>query len=220
MGAVTDLAPGKAGELLADWLQALHAAGCDHPAATEQGALLLQRWNEPRRRYHDLVHLSAVLDALDLLCPSGVEVTVRLAAWFHDAVYEARPGADEEASAVLAEQVLDQLGAPVAAVAEVARLVRLTATHDPAVDDLAGALLVDADLAVLAGSPADYARYTEAIRQEYVHVPDPVFRIGRAAVLRALLDKPFLYRTSAGRDRFETAARANVCAEIAGLETG
>lgn len=85
-------------------------------------------------------------------------------------------------------------GAASATVAEVARLVRLTATHDPrpAVD--AGALLCDADLAILAADPAGYDTYAAAVRWEYAHLPNEVFRAGRAAVLRSLLGRPALYR--------------------------
>lgn len=49
---------------------------------------LLTRWQEPQRHYHTLAHLTAVLDHVDVLeeCAADPDV-VRLAAWFHDAVY-------------------------------------------------------------------------------------------------------------------------------------
>ena len=102
-----------------------------------------------------------------------------------------------------------------AQVAEVARLVRLTGTHDPGPGDRNGEVLCDADLAVLAGAPADYARYAAAVREEYAFVPDDAFRDGRAAVLRQLLDLPRLFRTPHGRDRWEPAARHNLRSELA-----
>jgi predicted metal-dependent HD superfamily phosphohydrolase len=58
------------------------------------------------------------------------------------------------------------------------------------------------------------------VRQEYAHVPDDLFRAGRAAVLAALLAAPALFRTAAGRRRWEHAARANVEAELAQLRVG
>ncbi|MGW4324583.1 hypothetical protein ACWEKR_01685 [Nocardia sp. NPDC004573] len=36
--------------------------------------------------------------------------------------------------------------------------------------------------------PTGYAAYTRAVRAEYRHVPDDVFRAGRAAVLRELAE--------------------------------
>ena len=185
---------------------------------------LLRRWDEPHRAYHTRTHLLATLGALATLLthepapPRTVDVgALELAVWFHDAVYDGRPGDDEEASAVLAERVLPGLGQRPERVAEVARLVRLTARHDPAPDDVAGRLLCDADLAILAALAPDYAAYTAAVRQEYAHVPDDAFRAGRAAVLRELVAHGPLYRTAAGRRLWQGPALTNVRAELARL---
>ncbi|MFG1949023.1 metal-dependent phosphohydrolase [Nonomuraea sp. NPDC048826] len=182
------------------------------------GAELVARWSEPHRRYHDLDHLRAVLRAVDLIHEWAADpVAVRLAAWFHDAVYDGRPGWDEERSAQLAQARLPRCGVPAARVAEVARLVRLTAAHDTlAGADRDGAVLCDADLAVLGGD--GYAGYAAKIRQEYAHVPDELFRQGRAQVLRRLLATPRLYRTPPARELWETRARAAMTAELAALE--
>ena len=94
----------------------------------------------------------------------------------------------------------------------------LTATHDPEPGDANGAVLCDADLAVLARDPAGYADYAAAIRREYAHVPDELFRRGRAAILRGLLEQPALFRTPSAVNRWEAEARANVAAELRDLE--
>jgi predicted metal-dependent HD superfamily phosphohydrolase len=142
---------------------------------------------------------------------------VELAVWFHDAVYDPRATDSEEASAELAERSLPAVGAAPATVAEVARLVRLTATHDPAPGDGAGALLCDADLSILAADPARYDAYAAAVRREYGHVPDDAFRIGRAEVLRHLLGLPVLYRAVPERAEWEVRARANLTPELSTL---
>jgi predicted metal-dependent HD superfamily phosphohydrolase len=143
---------------------------------------------------------------------------VELAVWFHDAVYTGRAGDDEEASAGLAEELLAALGQPAGRVAEVARLVRLTAGHDPAPGDAAGELLCDADLSILAAPAPEYDAYTAAVRREYAAVPDAAFRAGRAAVLRGLLAGGTPYRTAAARRSWAAAAGRNVAAELAELE--
>jgi len=176
---------------------------------------LLLRYAEPHRRYHDLRHLAAVLGALDLLSPYSNDMeAVRLAAWFHDAVYDPRAGDNEECSAALAEKVLPPAGVPAQTVAAVARLVRLTATHEPASGDRDGAVLCDADLAVLASSPENYQRYVDAVRAEHSHLPDSVFAAGRAIVIRSLLGLPALFRTPHGKQHWEPAARANLEREL------
>jgi predicted metal-dependent HD superfamily phosphohydrolase len=185
------------------------------PGPEEIGRDLLRRYAEPHRRYHTTEHLAAVLDGVDELAAEADDAdSVRLAAWFHDAVYDPARGDNEERSAVLAERTLAGAGLPPAEIAEVARLVRLTTTHDPAEDDRNGAVLCDADLAILAADPERYAAYAAAVREEYAAVPDEAFRAGRAGVLRGLLDLPALFRTPAGHERWEAAARHNLETEL------
>ncbi|MFE0784408.1 hypothetical protein ACFW4T_14780 [Streptomyces mutabilis] len=182
---------------------------------------LLARWQEPQRRYHTLAHLTAVLDHVDVLEEYADDPdAVRLAAWFHDAVYLPDRSENEERSARLAERALPEAGVPAGKTAEVARLVRLTVTHSPAGDDRDGQVLCDADLAILASPPSAYAAYTAAVRQEYHFVPDDAFREGRAAVLRQLLDLPRLFHTPHGRREWEATARYNLTGELEMLSPG
>jgi predicted metal-dependent HD superfamily phosphohydrolase len=181
---------------------------------------LLARWQEPQRRYHTLTHLTAVLDHIDVLEKHAADPdVVRLAAWFHDAVYLPDRSENEERSARLAERALPEAGLSAARTAEVARLVRLTVSHDPADDDPDGQVLCDADLAILAAPPSAYAAYTAAVREEYGFVPPDAFREGRAAVLRQLLALPRLFRTPYGQRTWEATARYNLAAELEMLST-
>jgi predicted metal-dependent HD superfamily phosphohydrolase len=185
------------------------------PGPEALGAELLRRYAEPHRRYHTTEHLAEVLDHVDELAGEADDAgAVRLAAWFHDAVYDPTRGDNEERSAVLAERMLADTDLPAATVAEVARLVRLTTTHDPAEGDRDGAVLCDADLAILAAVPERYAAYAAAVREEYAAVPDEAFRAGRAEILRNLLGLPALFRTAYGRERWEAAARHNLQIEL------
>lgn len=179
---------------------------------------LMARWAEPQRRYHTTDHLLAVLDHIDVLAAHAADPeAVRLAAWFHDAVYRPDRSENEERSAVLALRALTEAGVRADVAEEVARLVRLTVTHDPAPGDTNGEVLCDADLAILAAGPEAYEAYTHAVREEYAFVPDDAFRAGRAAVLRQLLDLERLFRTPHGAAVWEERARANLTAELARL---
>ncbi|MEW2141384.1 metal-dependent phosphohydrolase [Micromonospora vinacea] len=208
-------------DLLDRWRAAARGAGArPDPDATGAGEQLIVRWREPHRHYHTLAHLTAVLDVVDQHADLAARTDlVRLAAWFHDAVYDPRAAGDanERDSAALAESVLTGLGVPAPMVAEVRRLVLLTAGHTVAPGDRDGALLCDADLAVLAAPPARYERYAAAIRREYAHVPEPAFRAGRAAVLTGLLSLPALFRSPPLASRWEEPARDNVRRELAAL---
>jgi predicted metal-dependent HD superfamily phosphohydrolase len=176
---------------------------------------LAAAYAEPSRGYHDTLHLTEVLDRLDELANAGVEFDATagaLAAWFHDAVYDGERDA-EERSAVWAEDALDGT----AYAAEVARLVRLTETHDPGPDDLVGQALCDADLAILAASRGRYDAYVAGVRRDYAHLSDADFAAGRGAVLHDRAGRARLFHTAYGREHWEPAARANLERELAAL---
>jgi predicted metal-dependent HD superfamily phosphohydrolase len=165
------------------------------------------------RGYHDLRHLAEVLSRLDDL-GVGDDLEVVLAAWFHDAVYDGAPGA-EERSAVLAATELEGLDVDID---EVVRLVRLTEGHDPQAGDDRGEALCDADLAILAAPPERYAEYAAGVRREYAEYSDAEFRAGRLSVLRDLAARERVFRTNYAREHWEPDARANLAAEIGALE--
>lgn len=188
------------------------------PGAEGLGAQLLERWSEPQRHYHTLDHLAAVLSIVEEHAALADDPdAVRLAAWFHDAVYDPRADDNEERSAVLAEQELRRAGVPAGRVVETARLVRLTAGHGVVAGDRNGALLADADLAILAAPPDEYDRYAAAVRREYAHVPEDLFRAGRVAVLDALRRLPTLYRIVPSRAEWDARAQANIDRELGAL---
>lgn len=216
--------------LLARWA-ALWEPGA---APDDVGRDLVDRWREAHRVYHSRLHLADSLDALDLLVSDGAPGSrwhAAAALWFHDAVHDGEAGRDEERSAALVGTLLGPLAGvarPAGAggalqasdVDEVTRLVLVTTGHDPGAADGSGALVSDADLAVLGADPGRYARYAAQVRAEYGHVPDDAFRAGRAAVLDQLAGLPRLYRTPAAAARWAGAAEHNLRAERAALVPG
>jgi len=179
---------------------------------------------EPGRAYHNWSHIAAMLADLAALRDHAAFTSVdfdelELAIFFHDAVY--RPGqADNEAqsAALFREAAGGQPAMGPASLHRVVEMILATARHLPS-DDLATQLLLDLDLAVLGGSPQDYARYVAAVRTEFSVVSDAAWRQGRAAVMRRFLDRPALYQTAVFR-RLEAQARANIAGEIEALESG
>lgn len=183
---------------------------------TRWRAELERRWAEPHRHHHDLSHLRYVLAALDTLHDAGEDFDVdvaRRAAWFHDAIYVPRRDDNEERSARLALDLL----APDENAVEVARLVRVTRTHEVHASDANAAALCDADLSILASDGGRYRQYAHGVRLEYSHVPDAEFTHARAAILQGLLSRSSLFTTTTARTHWEASARANLTAEIAEL---
>lgn len=202
------------------WDAALDAVGAVVGDRAGVFADLVARHHAPDRHHHVLAHTSGVVDAVLAIHGNGDDWgTAVLAAWFHDAVYDPRApaGANEGMSAVLARRSLESMGASLSATSEVCRLICVTADHDPAPGDRNGALLCDADLAVLARDEEGYTAYATAVRAEYAHVDDDAWRIGRRAVLRSFLDRPRIFRTMTGRERWEARARINISSELASL---
>lgn len=174
------------------------------------------RYDEPHRRYHDRRHLEHVLGGVERLL-AAVEVpdpdAVRLAALFHDAVYDPRSSTNEEDSAALAAEVLSVLEPP-ERVANVQRLVLATAGHRAEGPD--EAVLLDADLAILGAARPDYVAYVRAVRQEFGHVDAEAWRAGRSDLLRSLLSPPRVFTTPPMAE-LESRARENLACELASL---
>lgn len=186
-----------------------------HPALEQVAAC----YDEPHRRYHDRRHLGQVLACVERLL-EAVDVpdpdAVRLAALFHDAIYDPGSATNEAESAFLAAQVLTGLEPP-ARVADVQRLVLATATHEATAPD--ESVLLDADLAVLGADRPGYLAYVWAIRREFAHVTDQAWRTGRAQVLRSLLSLPRLFSTPP-MEHLEPRARDNLRTELVSLDGG
>src|SRR3954447_17771415 len=99
-------------ELLPAWRNPLPPTAPD-ATAVRTGSDLIARWSEPQRHYHTADHLAAVLCIIDENAAVAADPdAVRLAAWFHDAVYNPQRLDNEEASALLAEAILPILVVP------------------------------------------------------------------------------------------------------------
>jgi predicted metal-dependent HD superfamily phosphohydrolase len=183
---------------------------------------LLEAYAQPRRHYHGLAHIEAMLMGLQqcrrlLHDPEAVE----LAVWFHDAVYDARAGDNEESSAVLARDALKERVEPVR-LAKIEAFILATKRHELAgtscEDDRSDlAHFLDLDLQIL-GAPANqFDAYEAAVRLEYAHVEDAAWRLGRAAVLQRFAARPGLYFSPFFAERLDRQARDNLTRSLARL---
>ena len=124
---------------------------------------------------------------------------------------------NEVRSALLFLDFAKEAGLPPATASTVDLWIVRTAHHlrGEASGDMAAFL--DIDLAVLGRQPAQYARYSEAIRKEYSHVPRADYAAGRAKVLETFAKTERLFFTERARARHEAVARQNVGAELGRL---
>jgi predicted metal-dependent HD superfamily phosphohydrolase len=227
--------------LITWWSHDVHtiAPQAHEDVITRSGAELLARWSEPARRYHTTRHLMEMFSALEDL-EEAREIddrqgsVARLAAWFHDAIYDpgANPGSNEADSAALARHCLQNLGLGDDDLDAIDRLIRLTANHDPLETDPhdsdpqdtdphdtdpLDAAFHDADLWILSAPKERFDEYCDQVREEYARVPDAAYRQGRAAILEPLRHRDTIYRSSFALLAWETSARVNLGRELARL---
>jgi predicted metal-dependent HD superfamily phosphohydrolase len=176
---------------------------------------LVAAYSAPNRHYHNLAHVEDCLGALagvgDLSAADREILTEAI--WWHDVVYDPTRSDNEELSARLAEQ---HVAADIRA--EVGRLIRLTKAHQVEPDDRLGAVLISIDLSILGAAPPRYDAYAAAIRNEFVHVPEDDYRVGRSRVLNRFATQPVIFPDAALARNYDRQARENLARELASLQ--
>ena len=214
--------------LLSSWVRSCQAAGATAPVQEirQVGNALLDRWSEPGRVYHTVRHLADVLSRVDELAEETHEPDlVRLAAWYHGAVFSAASGVayashggeDEVASAALARGELLGLGVSERDAERVTSLVTALVRHKSIPQDFDCAVLCDADMGILATEPQRYKAYLADIRKEYEHIPVRDYLTARHRILTKLLGRKALYASPLG-SAWEEAARQNLGAEASRVQ--
>lgn len=174
---------------------------------------LTARYREPHRRYHGLSHLEACLMIFEevraLATPPVVASEVVMALFFHDAIYVPFARDNEAESATLATEVLARAGLDQEASARIEEAI-LATRHAEENLSATAALVVDVDLSILATPAPVFDAYEDAVRAEYAALDDARFAEGRAAFVRSMLARAWLYSTPGLRERWEADARANL----------
>jgi len=172
-------------------------------------AEISRAYSEPHRHYHTLEHIARVLSLFD-----GARYRLRdadaaeLALWLHDLVYDPRARDNEARSAAYAARILDEGGVKPPVADRVTTLIMATRHLGPP-EDSDVRYVVDADLSILGGTPAEFDRYERQVRLEYAFRSEAEWREGRTRILRAFLERPRIFLTSEF-ERFEGPARANL----------
>ena len=180
------------------------------------------RYNESQRVYHSLQHIQQLFGQFEQIKQHLNEPhIIALALFYHDVIYTPTRSDNELKSAEYAVEALSSY-----LTAEqcqyIYALIMMTASHQ--IDDIDknsdkakesdAAYLLDMDLSILGASWSEYQQYAQAVRQEYAHVLDADYRVGRISVLKGLLAHPTLYLTDHYHSRLEEQARENIKREI------
>ncbi|MDZ8080596.1 MAG: hypothetical protein RMX35_16195 [Nostoc sp. DcaGUA01] len=207
--------------LFANWQRTLQPFGVDEVAADKAFNHLVTAYSSSDRHYHTLKHIHHVLNTIEVLQGYTNNLTaVQFAAWFHDVVYDTQAEDNEQKSADYALELLSNLGISETITATVANLILNTKEHQAAVDDFDSQVLLDADLAIFAASPVDYAEYAYGIRKEYDWVSKTEYITGRRQVLERFVKRSHIYFTPLMLEFAEPFARSNIQEEIKYLASG
>lgn len=209
---------------------------------------LIHQHSEDTRHYHTTVHLWEMIQYWDLLQsaesdttesakppkegPVGVivDVVLLLSIFFHDAVYDAKSGSNEEDSARLFERFAEELGLQLSIRTAVVDYIMATKMHQISTNETTSegsfalrkslALFLDLDMAVLGKNSPAYRQYAALIRHEYSFVPHDEYCRKRADVLAAFGQQPRIYATPVLYTALEQPARRNLRHEIDSLRQG
>ena len=182
---------------------------------------IAMRYNESQRVYHSLQHIQQLFGQFEQINNHlNQQHIIALALFYHDVIYEPTCVDNELKSA---EYAVESLSPYLSAeqCQYIYALIMMTASHQ--IDDIDknsdkakesdAAYLLDMDLSILGASWSEYQQYAQAVRQEYAHVLDADYRVGRISVLKGLLAHPTLYLTDY-YERLEKRARENIQHEI------
>jgi predicted metal-dependent HD superfamily phosphohydrolase len=192
--------------------------GNSSPKAARWFGRLRDLYSEPHRQYHNDQHIVDCLSEFDPAWKLAHEpLAVELAIWFHDAIYNPRAADNEERSADLATQFINETGIARGFQSAVAQLVLATKHHYGSLhrDTV---LIVDIDLSILGQNPERFWKYEEQIRREYEWVPQDVFAVKRAEILERFLSRSKIFGTEFFFGKCEAQARLNLAESIRRLK--
>lgn len=197
------------------WQNLLQNFGVDSAIARKTFLDIANLYSSPNRFYHNLDHVSQVLQVIELLRSLALEPdTIAFAAWFHDVIYDAKSNDNEEKSAEYAASLLNYFKLSSKLINSVTNLILKTKTHRYPDNDIDSQILMDADLSILGADVSNYRRYSQAIRQEYSWVSDESYQVGRLKFLQNILQRPRIYLTDTMFATLEINARGNIQTEI------
>lgn len=171
--------------------------------------------SEGHRHYHTPMHLWEMLQR-----ETTGSKSVRLAIFFHDAIYDPRSSTNEVDSAELFRKFAATSQQDVN-VEEVVALILATQHHVVSPDNSPTlAYFLDLDMAVLGKEREAYLHYASLVRKEYEFVPREVYCSKRVEVLEGFLEQPRIFGTDDYREALEDRARDNLRHEIDLLKRG
>jgi predicted metal-dependent HD superfamily phosphohydrolase len=205
-------------EMQSMWHGLMNSLAVEEDVSAELFADLVAHYDGDSRHYHNLEHIHNVLAAIRRMQSQAQNLAaIRLAAWYHDVIYEIDATDNELRSAEYAKNALRKTLIDDEMLEVVADMIRATdITRDPP-DHTDFRILLDADLATLASDYDYYDKNAKAIRKEFAEVPDDEYQVSRREILNRFLERKRIFLTKKMFETSEAKARRNIRREIDSL---
>ena len=155
--------------------------------------IIIERYSEHQRHYHDMSHVSQLLNTLEGLKKHLKQAEdahyLLYAILFHDVIYTPASKLNEERSVLLMKRYFDDNHVNEPDLFErLSKLIIHTKNHlksDLPADSL-DQMFLDMDMSILAEKSETYETYAKNVRKEYCHFNDENFKKGRLAFLSGI----------------------------------
>jgi predicted metal-dependent HD superfamily phosphohydrolase len=196
------------------FLQLVTKYSKNHELANNLWLEIFTKYSEPKRQYHTIDHIEALLFDLNEVKEKIEDwETTLFAVFYHDILYKASSNSNEEDSSKMAHKRLTEIGYPDDKIVKCLKMIMATKHHEFSKDNDTN-YLIDVDLSILGKTPDDYQKYTEQIRMEYSIYPDFMYLSGRKKVLQHYMQMNAIYKTEYFFKKYEQQARINIVNEL------
>lgn len=171
--------------------------------------IILTKHSEPHRYYHNTNHLVSLLrNAQDLPSVNTlVTAAIKYAVFFHDLVYNPQSKTNEMDSKILFSQFTQEYPVDGIIATLVEDTILATAHHFQTPKDPLTNYFLDLDLSILGANTQEFEEYEQNIRKEYQFVPDQIYEVERAKIMKTLLNP---YKTDWGKQKYLAQASINL----------
>ena len=174
---------------------------------------IVDLYNNPNSHYHTLTHVSTLLQLIDEENVSiENRITLILAAFYHDAIYNATSSKNEEESAKILRTDFNKINIESEIIDLAIQFILDTKTHQST--HSLSQLFLDMDLSILGVESEAYLAYTKQVRKEFKCFPDLIYRIGRKKFIQKTLAQPFIFYNDNFRNKLEKKVIENLTNEL------
>ena len=170
---------------------------------------LVARYEDDGRYYHNLKHIQNVLEIIESVRVIAADLeAIKLAAWFHDVIYDPAATDNEEQSVILFNKLAHNI-LPETVIQKVSKIIKAT-LHIDNPEDLDEAFMLDIDLSSIAGSWQRFTKDNSNLRREAKDQDCRDYCEKKISFFNMLLDKDRIYFTDFFHAAFEEKARHNM----------